>query len=1008
VGGLARSVAAQPAARAERSLRALGLDERAARNLVAYVHEQREATGEVPSDRTVVVERFRDELGDYRVCVLSPFGARVHAPWALLVQARLRDEHFVEADPVWSDDGFVLRLPDGREDLPLDALLPEPETLEPQLIGVLGGTALFASRFREAAGRALLLPRRRSGRRTPLWAQRKRAADLLGVAARQPSFPIVLETMRECLREVLDVAGLRAVLEDIRAGAIAVRRADGDRPSPFAASILFSYVASFLYEGDAPLAERRAQALAIDAERLRELLGEADLRALLDPDAAEALARKLQWLDLAHPPRDADGLHDLLLALGDLSREEIDARARGRDGRAPGEAAGVERALEAVLDARRVIAVRIGGAPRLIAAEDAGRYRDAAGVMPPPGLPDAFLRPEPDALDRLLLRYARTHLPFVPEEPARRWGLGVAAVRAALDRLVAAGRLTAGAFLPGGSGVEYADADVLRALRRGSLARLRREVEAVPGEALARLLVQRHGLDRPRPGLDAVLDAVARLQGAPLVASALDRDVLPARVAGYTPAMLDALLSAGELAWAGLGALGPTDGRVALYLADDLPLLAPAPQPAPGELCARIRAVLLVRGASFFGEIVREVGAFPADVQRALWDMVWAGELTNDTLAPLRALVHGAGAVSPRPRRPAAPAFRSRRLAPPGTEGRWSLLPTARALAAAGLSCAALPGPPGVPVAPAGPAAPAPAPAVPAPAVPAVLSHARDTDRRAALARALLARHGVLTREAVRAEGHPGGFSAVYDVLRAMEEAGRVRRGYFVEGLGAAQFAEPGADDALRALRDGPGDGATDAPAPALVLAATDPANPYGAALPWPDGHDAAGGPRGAASSGVEGIEDSPPSSRDRVDSTAVDPRLRPMRAAGAHVVLWAGRLLAYLARGVESRAAGRGGRALRTFLPSAEPDRSRAARALASALAAQVHTGRLRSLLLATIDGAPATVGHGGAGLVAAALRDAGAVSTRAGLLLRPAARALDAEPNRGARPSRADDLGS
>ena len=865
VGKLARELAAAKPADAEERLREKhGLDERAARNLVQYLREQVEVTGEVPSDRTVVVERYVDEVGDWRVCVLTPFGARVHAPWATAVVARLKADRDTEIESMYSDDGMVFRLPESDEPPDPDLFFPAPDEIEDLVTRSLGGTSLFAARFRENAARALLLPRRHPGKRSPLWAQRKRAADLLAVAQRYGSFPILLETYRECLRDVFDLPGLTELLRRVQDRRVRVVTADTRTPSPFASSLLFAYVANFIYDGDAPLAERRAQALSVDQAQLRELLGEAELRELLDPDAVEQLERALQRLDGRHPAKHADAAHDLLLGLGDLTVDELAARS------VPD--APVREWLEALRRERRAFPAAVAGEQRWMAAEDAARMRDALGIPPPQGMPRELLEPVRDALGDLVSRYARTHGPFRPEDVARRLGLGPAPVTLALERLEEQERVLQGEFLPGAlaaaryadgaRGREWCDAEVLRGLRRRSLAKLRKQVEPVEQAALSRLQLDWQGVDHPRRGVDALLGAVEQMQGAPLPASVLEHEVLPARIDPYRYADLDLLCSAGEVVWRGIDPIGPRDGRIALYLADHYRLLAPAPRKAEGELAARVREQLAKRGASFFGDLQQATGAFPNDLLEAIWSLVWAGEVTNDTLAPLRSLLRGPPDRSRRDR-VAGPAFRTRRLGPPGSEGRWSLLPD----------------PSGTP-----------------------------TERSMALAQVLLSRYGVLTREAVHAEGIAGGFAAVYDVLKAMEESGRVRRGYFVAGLGATQFALPGADERLRALRDPPEEPQTS------VLAATDPANPYGAMLPWPA--------RGADGEGA-----------------------RPQRSAGAHVVLVGGEITAWLGRGEQN---------LLTFLPAEEPERTRRGRALANALARLVDSGRRRALLVARVDGEP------------------------------------------------------
>jgi len=772
LGEFSRRIASLEEERAVSTLTAEhNLDELAARNLVAYLAEQKQTTGIVPSDRALVVERFRDELGDWRVCVLTPFGGRVHAPWALAIGAAIRERLGVDLYAIWTDDGIALRLPEGLEETSLDELLfPDPERVEDLVVRELGGSALFASHFRENAARALLLPRRRGDARTPLWQMRQRASDLMAVASRYGSFPILLETYRECLQDVFDVPALQDVLRGVQQRHIRVTSVETGAASPFARSLLFDYIAEFMYEGDAPLAERRAQALTLDRERLRELLGQEELRELLDPSAVSGLELELQSL-ADRRVRTRDQLHDLLRRVGDLSASEAAGRSTG-----VGDSADWLATLAAE---RRAVEVRIAGEDRWIAIEDVARYRDALGVQPPRGVPDVFLAPTVDALDTLLLRWARTHAPFTARDPAARWGLPAALVHDTLRRLEAAGSILGGEFRPGGAEREWCDADVLRSLRRRSLARLRREVEPLPSVALARFLPAWHGVGSEAGTLDRLLDVVAQLEGVFVPWSIYERDVLPARVRGYQPRLLDELCASGEVVWLGRGSIGADDGRVALIRRDRLTLLAPtAPEEPPGEpIHDRIRHHLAERGASFFREVFSAVGG-PTDaaVLDALWDLVWSGEITNDTLTPLRLRLQRRA----RTRRPA----HLTRGGPPEAAGRWSV----------------------------------------------VSSSAPSTERFHALALALLERHGVVTRESVLGEGVAGGFAAVYPVLRAMEEAGKIRRGYFVEGLGAAQFAMPGAVDRLRAER-APADGPT-----VHVLAAADPANPYGAALAWPKG----------------------------------------------------------------------------------------------------------------------------------------------------------------------------
>jgi ATP-dependent Lhr-like helicase len=867
-------------------LRDAGLDESAARNLLAYLAEQRVATGVVPDDRTIVVERFRDELGDWRLAVHSPFGAQVNQPWSLALAARLRETHGLDVQAMHSDDGIVLRLPDADEPPPASVAVFDPDEVEGRVRDEVSGSALFAARFRECAARALLLPRRNPARRTPLWQQRQRAAQLLGVASQYGSFPIVLETMREVLQDVFDIPGLVALMRDVQQRTVRVVEVETPRPSPFAQQLLFGYVGQFMYEGDSPLAERRAQALSLDSALLAELLGQAELRELLDPDALAEVEAQLQRLAPDRQVRDQEGTADLLRLLGALTTAEA-----GQRGAEPTWLASLEAA-------RRVIRVRIAGEERWAAVEDAGRLRDALGTALPIGVPEAFTEPVADPLGDLVSRYARTHGPFHAVEVAARLGLGVAVVDAALARLSATGRVVHGAFRPGGSGTEWCDAEVLRSLRRRSLARLRKEVEPVAPSALARFLPAWQGVTAPARGVDAVLRAVEQLQGAVLPASALETLVLPSRVAGYSPALLDELTVAGEVLWAGAGSLPGNDGWVSLVTADRADLLLPAPGEPATPLHQALLEALADGQALFFRAMVERVSSDEFSVQAALWDLVWTGHLTNDTLAPLRALLGGRSVrrTSVSRGRRVLPS----RVGPPTVSGRWSRLP-------------------------------APSP---------------DTTRRAhALAETLLERHGVLTRGAVQAERAPGGFAAVYGVLKASEEAGRVRRGYFVEGLGAAQFAGPGAVDRMRAASSPREEPLWTTPVPggwkeqpgrapeAVVLAAADPANAYGAALPWP-----------AASS--EGGH-------------------RPGRKAGALVVLVDGYLVLYVERG---------GRSLLSFTeePSlVEP----AARALASV----VHTGALGRLTVERTDGTPAL-----GSALGAALEAAGFVPTPRGLRLR------------------------
>jgi ATP-dependent Lhr-like helicase len=886
IGAFVRELGALDIGDAHARLAAAGLDEYAARNAVAYLKEQREATGHVPDDRTIVVERFRDELGDWRVVVHSPFGAQVNAPWALALGARLREQYGVDPQLMHHDDGIVLRMPDafgapadphegadpGAERPPVSAadLVFDPDAVRDLVTDAVGGSSLFASRFREAASRALLLPHRQPGKRQPLWQQRLRSAQLLDVAGAYPSFPIVLEAVREVLQDVYDVPGLTALMADMAARKVRMVEVATAEASPFARSLLFGYVAQFMYEGDSPLAERRAAALSLDSRLLADLLGDVELRELLDPEVVEATERHLQWLTEDRRARDAESVADLLRVLGPLDDEEL--AARGADPAWARELAG----------AGRAIGVRIADADRWAAVEDAGRLHEALGAALPADVPEAFTAPVADPLGDLLARHARTRGPFTTGEAAARFGIGTAVAAGALQRLAAAGNLVEGEFRPGGHGLEWCDATVLRRLRRRSLAALREELEPVPQSTLASFLPQWQHFGELH-GVDGLARAIEQLQGVPVPASALERLVLPVRVADYQPSLLDELTASGEVLWAGAGAIAGKDGWIALYPANTAPLLLPPPQPLErGELHDALLEALEGGYGLFFRQLAdrvreRRPGADDGTLAEALWDLVWSGHVTGDTLAPLRAYL-GSG------RTPGATAHRARRPAPRGRYGAlpggWREVrgasPTSRPEVAGRWSL------------------------LPAP-------ESDPTVRVHALARALLDRHGVVTRGAVAAEDVEGGFAKAYRVLSVFEEMGRARRGYVVEGLGAAQFAMDGAVDRLRAT----GTASTRA-TEAIVLAAADPANAYGAALPWPE----------------------PPAEANH----------RPGRKAGSLVVLIGGELALYVERG---------GKTLLAW-PTGEESGVASPRTAAAceALAAAVRAGRVESLHIEQING--------------------------------------------------------
>jgi ATP-dependent Lhr-like helicase len=867
IGEFTREVATSSAGSIRDRVASGGLDERAVNNLIAFVNDQKAATGHVPTDRTLVVERFRDELGDWRVILHSPYGMQVHAPWALAVGARLHERFGIDGAAMASDDGVVLRIPDTDAEPPgAELFLFDPDELRDIVTEEVGGSALFAARFRECAARALLLPRYNPGKRSPLWQQRQRSSQLLAVASKYPSFPIVLETVREVLQDVYDLPALTALASEIESRRIRIVEAETEQASPFARSLLFGYVAAFMYEGDSPLAERRAAALSLDTTLLAELLGRAELRELLDADVIEQTELELQRLAPDRRVRDEEGVVDLLRLLGPLSLDEIverswlfavsEARAKLRT------------LLEPLQRANRLLVATISGIERWTVVEDASRLRDALGTPLPIGIPVAFIEPVDDPLGDLVARFARTHAPFTVLAVAERLGLGTAVVLDTLRRLAQQRRVVEGEFRPGRSGSEWCDVEVLRRLRGRSLAALRHEVEPVDAATLGRFLPAWQHVAEPLRGVDGVVQAIDQLAGVALPASAWESLVLPARVRDYSPVMLDELTASGEVLWSGGGALAGSDGWVSLHLAESAPLtLAEAAGDETTELQREILASLAGGGAYFFRQLATTVKSTDdRELLAALWELVWGGLVTNDTFTPLRSYL--GGPVKPRAVNRSR-SYRGRMRAslpsqsgPPSAAGRWSLLP---------------------------------------------LSEADPTVRALAIAEQLLERHGIVTRGAVASEGVRGGFALVYKVLRGFEESGRARRGYFVEGLGAAQFATGATVDRLRTFTREPD---SNAPLTAITLAATDPANPYGAALPWPL--------NAPTVSTVLATDEGTAVER----TTDADKRgHRPGRKAGALVVLVDGRLALYVERG---------GKTMLTF-GSDEPTLAAAAASLAA-----------------------------------------------------------------------------
>ncbi|MFQ4149509.1 ATP-dependent helicase [Arthrobacter sp. LAPM80] len=931
LGAFIREVSAAPRKKALARCEATGLDGWAANNLLGYLDEQKAATTQVPDDKTLMVERFHDELGDWRVVLHSPFGMPVHAPWALAVAARLHERYGLDGSAMASDDGIVLRVPLMDDEPPgAELFLFDPEELDGIVTAEVGGSALFASRFRECAARALLLPRQNPGKRSPLWQQRQRSAQLLDVARKYPQFPIVLETVRECLQDVYDLPALKDIAASIERRELRIVETTTNEPSPFARSLLFGYVASFLYEGDSPLAERRAAALSLDPALLDELLGRAELRELLDPTVIATTEAQLQRLagsgkDNDRRARGMEGVADLLRLLGPLTAEEVAARLvpdfppSGADD--AGHLATAAAHLGELVTANRALRVNMAGQERFAAIEDAARLRDALGTPLPMGVPLAFIEPVADPLGDLLGRYARTHGPFTAAQAASRLGLGVAVVHSGLARLAADKRVTEGEFLPqraenGAS--EWCDVAVLRQLRSRSLAALRAEVEPVDAGTFGRFLpawqhVTAASNAPALRGLDGVLTVVDQLAGVPIPASAWEPLVLAARVGDYSPAMLDELTATGEVLVSGAGSLGSNDGWLSLHMAESAELtLSAAPDFTPGELHCRVLAALANGGAYFFHQL-REMSAAGPDptvsddeLTAALWDLLWAGRISNDTFAPVRALLAGGHTAhkqkAPPSRLRPAGAGRYGRLpgrapgvqrgAPPLGAGRWSLLPAVQADDAATPSTQA-------------------------------------TLRGHALAELFLDRYGVVTRGSVMNQGIPGGFGLMYKVLARLEEAGKCRRGYFIEHLGAAQFAIPATVDRLRTFSE---DAALAVRAPkALALAATDPANPYGAALAWPP----------------------------------LDSGHRPGRKAGALVVMVDGVLVLYVERG---------GRTLLCF-----SDDSTYVSFAAAALVQVVKRGAIDKMAIEKVNGVEVLSTP-----LAAALLGAGAYSSPRGVRIR------------------------
>ena len=840
---------------AQQQLTELGLDKNARGALLEHLSEQRAATGTLPAPDQLVVERFLDELGDWRVVLHCALGQRLTGPWALAVGARVEERYGLDGQVMSADDGIVLRIPHGEEPPGADLFEFTPEEIDEEVRRLVGSSALFAARFRECAARALLLPRRDPTSRAPLWQQRQRAASLLDVARPHPQFPIMLEAARECLQDVYDLPALVELMRQVQQRRVQVREVETTAPSPFARSLLFGYLAQLIYDTDAPLAERRTAALSLDQALLAELLGTVSLRELLDTEMIAEVENSLQALTEQRALHTTEQLSDALRRLGPLTPEQLADRA--------GPDLDVEQASTDLIEARRALRVRIAGSEHLAAIEDAGLLRDALGVALPAGIAAAHLSSVARAVPELVSRWARSRGPFLASDLIDAFGLAPGVARAALEQLTSERVLQQGEFTPGREGEEWVEPEVLRRIRRASLAASRKNIAPVAQPVYASFLSQWQQVVPRRPdgrrdraawsGHEGLLSVIDQLAGVSLPLSAWESQVLPARLPDYTESLLDAAMASGEVVWSGHGRLGGADGWVRLHLADALPLgldaaalETSAAALAQDSLPARILSLLReAPGALRTQEILtaladRGQAADPPDVHEALWELAFAALITNDSFTALRSYALGpapsrsTGRSRPTSRRGAArlsaAMMRQGATSPtelvvgPAGSGRWSALR---------------------------------------------VQEVDQSARSAAIATLLMDRHGVVTRGAMDIEDIPGSFAAVYRVLTALEDAGSTRRGYFVDGLGASQFAPVEAVDRLRD-RDQERQSGTSGPGPATVaLAATDPANPYGAALPWP-----------ALPGGPEGLT------------------VRPARRAGALVLMVDGAPAAFVDRG--------------------------------------------------------------------------------------------------------------
>ncbi len=807
IGQFRRAVVADPAVVAAVDK----LDGYAQDNLLRFIAEQREATGIVPDEKTLLLERFKDEVGDWRVVLHTPYGRGVNAAWALAVGARISAETGIDAQAVSSDDGIVLRLPEAETEPSAALFVIDPDEIEDLVTQQVGNSALFAARFRECAARGLLLPRKNPGKRAPLWQQRQRAAQLLDVARNYPSFPIILETVRECVQDVYDVPALVELLTKLNASKVRIAEVTTGQPSPFASSILFNYTGAFIYNEDSPLAERRAAALALDPELLAKLLGTVELKDLLDGEVIAEVDQQLRRVSPDRRARNLEELADALRLLGPIPTAALPDHVLF-DADLP--------TITATL-AARVMVVRIAGVEHIAQVLDAPLLRDGLGIPVPPGAP-AQVAPVIDALQQLVSRWARTRGPFVLQDLQQAFGLAAGVAHSVLKELMSTKVIVKGHFSKGIGDDEFVANDVLKIIRSRSLALARAQTEPVSQSAFGRFLlswqqVAAVGETPELYGVDGVFAVLEQLAGVRLPASAWESVVLPTRVRGYNPADLDQLCHNGEVVVVGAGAAGSADPWVMLLPADYAAELLPTGEEASLSIMQEQVMQLINRGGGFLFAAIQAAlngddlglltGAGQAEsLRQAIWELFELGLVSPDSFAPVRArLAAGRGGrTAHRSRRSpnrtrlrmGRTSFSQREQAnqiPPDMLGRWSSV---------------------------------------------VAANQEPTARSIAHGEAWLDRYGVVTRGSVVAEDTIGGFALAYKVLSGFEQSGRALRGHFITGLGATQFSTPAVIDRLRGLDDELGHDRwpSGVKEPKVyVVAACDPANPYGASLPWPE-----------------------------------------------------------------------------------------------------------------------------------------------------------------------------